>query len=121
MANDDRLRMAKQEMSPEFAALEEVNMPRAIWNDVVVAEASIDQVEVVEGNVYFPAESLKTEYFQPSGTHTTCGWKGEASYYNVVVGGQTNGDAAWYYPAPKEAAKQIAGHIAFWKGVKVEA
>lgn len=93
-------------------------MARAIWNGAVLAES--DRTEVVEGNQYFPPESIKQEYFQDSSTHTTCGWKGVASYYNVVVDGQVNKDAAWYYPTPKDAAKNIAGYIAFWKGVKVE-
>jgi uncharacterized protein (DUF427 family) len=94
-------------------------MPRAVWNGVVVAESPT--TEVVEGNHYFPPDSIKTEYFQPSATHTECGWKGTASYYTLTVNGRTNPDAAWYYPTPKDAAKQIAGYVAFWKGVTVEA
>ncbi len=94
-------------------------MPKAIWNGAVLAES--DRCEVVEGNQYFPADSLNMEYFQPSNTHTTCGWKGVASYYNIKVNGEINKDAAWYYPEPKDAAKQIKGHIAFWRGVKVQA
>ncbi|MFS8855572.1 DUF427 domain-containing protein [Synechococcus sp. H55.7] len=93
-------------------------MPRAIWNGVVVAET--DRYETVEGNIYFPPESLRREYFQPSPTHTTCPWKGQASYYTLVVNGQENKDAAWYYPDPKPAAANIRGYVAFWKGVKVE-
>lgn len=93
-------------------------MPRAIWNGAVLAES--DRCVVVEGNQYFPADAINSEYFQPSDTHTTCPWKGVASYYNVVVGGKVNKDAAWYYPTPKDAAKQITGHIAFWRGVQVE-
>jgi uncharacterized protein (DUF427 family) len=93
-------------------------MPRAIWNGVVVAET--DRYETVESNIYFPPESLRREYFQPSSTHTTCPWKGEASYYTLVVNGQENKDAAWYYPDPKPAAANIRGYVAFWKGVKVE-
>lgn len=92
---------------------------RAIWNGTVVAE-SADTV-VVEGNHYFPREAIVEEYFTDSGTHTTCPWKGEASYLNVVVDGQTNPDAAWYYPTPKDAAAQIAGRVAFWRGVTVSA
>lgn len=95
-------------------------MPRAIWNDQVVAEAPASRCERVEGNVYFPPDTLRQEFIQPSDTHTVCGWKGTASYYNLVVGGKTNPDAAWYYPDPKDAAKNIRGHVAFWKGVKVE-
>ncbi|MDX2253913.1 MAG: DUF427 domain-containing protein [Pseudanabaenaceae cyanobacterium bins.39] len=92
-------------------------MPKAVWNGAVLAES--DRCEVVEGNQYFPADSLNMEYFQPSNTHTTCGWKGVASYYSVVVNGETNKDAAWYYPEPKDAAKNIKGYVAFWRGVKV--
>lgn len=90
---------------------------KAIWNGTVIAES--DATEVVEGNHYFPAASIKREYFHDSATHSTCPWKGVASYYTVEVGGKANTDAAWYYPSPKDAAKQIAGHIAFWKGVEV--
>jgi uncharacterized protein (DUF427 family) len=94
-------------------------MPKAIWNGAIIAEAADDAVERVEGNVYFPAEAVRTNYLQPSNTHTVCGWKGTASYYHVTVDGQVNSDAAWYYPEPKEAARNITGHIAFWKGVQV--
>ncbi len=94
-------------------------MPKAIWNGAVVAES--DRCEVVEGNQYFPPDAIKTEYFKPSSTHTTCPWKGLASYYTLEVDGKANPDAAWYYPEPKDAAKNIKGYIAFWKGVKVEA
>lgn len=93
-------------------------MPKAIWNGVVLAES--DKCEVVEGNQYFPADAVKREYFQESSTHTTCPWKGLASYYTVVVDGKVNKDAAWYYPEPKDAAKQIKDHVAFWRGVKIE-
>ena len=91
---------------------------KATWNDAVVAES--DKTVVVEGNHYFPSDSVTKEYFQQSSTHTTCPWKGEASYYNLVVNGETNKDAAWYYPEPKAAAAEIKDHVAFWKGVKVE-
>ncbi|MCX7783338.1 MAG: DUF427 domain-containing protein [Meiothermus sp.] len=91
---------------------------KAIWNGQIIAESN-DTV-VVEGNHYFPAESVKPEFLRDSSTHTTCPWKGVASYYSLEVDGQTNKDAAWYYPEPKEAAKQIQGRIAFWRGVKVE-
>jgi uncharacterized protein (DUF427 family) len=90
---------------------------KAIWNGTVLAES--DDTVVVEGNQYFPADSTTTEYFQPSETHTVCGWKGTASYYDVVVDGETNADAAWYYPETKDAAKEIEGYVAFWKGVQV--
>ncbi|HXG87828.1 MAG TPA: DUF427 domain-containing protein [Vicinamibacterales bacterium] len=90
---------------------------RALWLDTVLAES--DDTVVVEGNHYFPADSLRREHFKTSQTHTTCGWKGVASYYDVVVGGQTNSAAAWFYPTPKDEAKNIAGRVAFWKGVTV--
>ncbi|MBD0336224.1 MAG: DUF427 domain-containing protein [Cyanobacteria bacterium Co-bin13] len=94
-------------------------MPKAIWKGAVIAES--DQCEVVEGNQYFPPDAIKQEYFQPSDTHTGCPWKGTASYYSVVVDGEVNKDAAWYYPEPKPAASNIKGYVAFWRGVKVEA
>ena len=90
---------------------------KAVWHDTVLAES--DDTVVVEGNHYFPPEAINREYFKASDTHTTCPWKGEASYYNLVVEDQTNKDAAWYYPEPKEAAGQIKDYIAFWKGVQV--
>lgn len=93
-------------------------MPTAIWNGAVLAQS--DRTEVVEGNHYFPADSIDKEYFRPSTTHTTCPWKGQASYYTIVVEGKENQDAAWYYPETKEKANNIKGYIAFWKGVKVE-
>jgi uncharacterized protein (DUF427 family) len=97
---------------------QEKKMPKASWNNAVLAESA--SFETVEGNTYFPAETIRMEYFRPSDTHTVCGWKGTASYYDVVVDGQVNKDAAWYYPDPKPAAKNIKGHIAFWRGVKVQ-
>ena len=93
-------------------------MARAIWNDQVLAES--DTFETIEGNVYFPPESLKREFFEESDHLTTCPWKGVASYYDIVVDGQLNSQAAWYYPDPYEAARQIKDHVAFWKGVRVE-
>lgn len=93
-------------------------MKKAIWNGIVIAES--DATVNVEGNAYFPAESIKDEYFQDSQTHTVCHWKGEASYYNVVVDGKENSDAAWYYPEVTELAKGIKGHVAFWKGITIE-
>jgi uncharacterized protein (DUF427 family) len=92
---------------------------KATWNGAVLAES--DQTIVVEGNHYFPAESIRREYFAESDKHTTCPWKGVASYYDVVVDGKINAGAAWYYPAPKDAARQITGYVAFWRGVKVAA
>jgi uncharacterized protein (DUF427 family) len=90
---------------------------RATWKDAVLAES--EDTVVIEGNHYFPAESLNRQYFRASSTHSLCPWKGEASYYDVVVEGEVNKDAAWYYPEPKEAAKEIKGRVAFWKGVRV--
>ena len=90
---------------------------KAVWNGVTLAES--DDTIVVEGNHYFPPQSIHTEYFADSGTHTTCCWKGEASYYHVVVEGKQNHDAAWFYPTPKDAASQIKDYVAFWKGVEV--
>jgi uncharacterized protein (DUF427 family) len=91
---------------------------KAVWNGAILAES--DDTIVVEGNHYFPAESLNKEFFQATQTHTTCPWKGQASYYDVVVNGEINKDAAWYYPETKEAAANIKNYVAFWKGVKVE-
>jgi uncharacterized protein (DUF427 family) len=92
-------------------------MMKAIWNGAVLAES--DQTIVVEGNHYFPPDAIRSEYFKNSGTHTTCPWKGVASYHSIVVDGKTNPNAAWYYPAPKDPAKQIADYVAFWRGVQV--
>jgi uncharacterized protein (DUF427 family) len=93
-------------------------MPRAVWNNAVLAES--DRTEVVEGNHYFPPDAVNRAYLRPSQTHTVCSWKGTASYYDIEVEGRVNRDAAWYYPEPSPAAKNIAGHVAFWKGVQVE-
>jgi uncharacterized protein (DUF427 family) len=90
---------------------------KAIWNSAVLAES--DDTVVVEGNHYFPADAINREYFRDSETHTVCHWKGTASYYDVVVDGAVNKDAAWFYPTPEEAAKEIAGRVAFWKGVQI--
>jgi uncharacterized protein (DUF427 family) len=90
---------------------------KAIWNNEVVAES--DKTIQVEGNHYFPADSIKKELFKASDTHTICPWKGTASYYTIVVDGTENKDAAWYYPDVKPAAKQIGNYVAFWKGVQV--
>jgi uncharacterized protein (DUF427 family) len=91
---------------------------RATWNGTVLAES--DDTVVVEGNHYFPPDSLHTELFRDSAKKSVCPWKGEASYYSVTVDGEENADAAWYYPSPKAAAAEIAGHVAFWRGVVVE-
>jgi uncharacterized protein (DUF427 family) len=93
-------------------------MAKAMWEGAVLAESSAT-VEV-EGNQYFPPEAIHREYFKPSEAHTVCPWKGTASYYDVEVNGKRNAGAAWFYPEPKDAAKQIKGYVAFWKGVKVE-
>ena len=90
---------------------------QATWNGAVLAES--DETIVIEGNHYFPPESLKAEFFEDSDTHSVCPWKGTASYRTVVVDGERNADAAWYYPTPKDAAAEIAGYYAFWKGVQI--
>lgn len=93
-------------------------MAKAIWNGTVIAES--DKTEAVEGNHYFPADSIKSEYFAPNDTTTVCGWKGTANYYDLVVNGETNSGAAWFYADPKPEAANIKDHVAFWKGVIVE-
>ena len=90
---------------------------KAIWNGTVVAES--DATRVVEGNHYFPPDSVKGEYFKDSSTTSTCPWKGEATYYSLEVDGEKNEDAAWYYRTPKDAAAEIKGYVAFWRGVEV--
>lgn len=92
-------------------------MKRAEWNGSVLAMS--DDIVEVEGNAYFPVDAVQPNVLRPSDTHTVCPWKGTASYCDVVVGGEVNKDAAWYYPTPKEAAGQLAGRIAFWRGVVV--
>jgi uncharacterized protein (DUF427 family) len=92
-------------------------MAKAVWQGAVLAES--DVYEVVEGNIYFPLNTINMEYFSNSDTRTICPWKGEASYYNVEVNGEVNEDAAWYYPQTKDAAKNIEGKVAFWRGVEV--
>jgi uncharacterized protein (DUF427 family) len=92
-------------------------MAKAVWQGATLAES--DGGRAVEDNYYFPPQSVNRQYVQPSAIHTTCPWKGDASYYDVVVNEQRNTDAAWYYPSPKEAAKSIAGYVAFWKGIEV--
>jgi uncharacterized protein (DUF427 family) len=90
---------------------------QALWNGTVIA--SSEDIETVEGNAYFPAEALVADCFRPSSHTSVCGWKGTAHYFDVVVNGEVNANAAWYYPEPKDAAKQIKGRVAFWKGVQV--
>ncbi len=91
---------------------------KAKWRGAILAES--DDTVVVEGNHYFAPDSINKEHFRESATHTTCPWKGEASYHDVVVNGEVNKDAAWYYPEPKQAANDIKGRVAFWRGVTVE-
>jgi uncharacterized protein (DUF427 family) len=91
---------------------------KAIWNGAVLAES--EKTIVVEGNHYFPPDAINKDHFQPSETHTVCPWKGTASYFHVVAGGEVNKDAAWYYPETKDAARNIENYVAFWKGVVVE-
>ena len=92
-------------------------MTRAIWNDEILAES--DETVFLEGNHYFPPESVRREFLQPSEHQTWCGWKGQASYFDVIVKGQTNHGAAWYYPKPYAAATRIQNRVAFWRGVRV--
>ncbi len=94
-------------------------MAKATWNGAVIAES--DSTVMVEGNHYFPIESVNGDLLEPSTKHTSCPWKGEASYYSLNVDGKVNADAAWFYPTPKDAAKEIKDHVAFWRGVTVEA
>lgn len=91
-----------------------------MWKGATIADAPSDQIKMVEGNVYFPPDAVHGEFLRPSSTHTTCPWKGVASYYDVVVEDEVNRDAAWYYPEAKDRAKQIEGYVAFWRGVHVE-
>ena len=91
---------------------------KATWNGATLAQS--DDTIVVEGNHYFPSHSINRAYFTQSDTHTTCPWKGEASYYHISINGELNKDAAWYYPNPKEAAANIKDRVAFWKGVVIE-
>jgi len=90
---------------------------KAIWNNQVIAES--DDTVVIEGNHYFPSDSIKKEFFMDSETHTVCNWKGTANYYTLQVNGEKNEDAAWYYPEVSELAKSIEGKVAFWKGVEI--
>ena len=93
-------------------------MATARWNGTIIAQSA--ETIVVEGNHYFPPDAVRRELLRESATHTTCAWKGVASYYDVVVDGRVNGDAAWYYPAPSDAVRQIRGRIAFWRGVEID-
>jgi uncharacterized protein (DUF427 family) len=92
-------------------------MAKAMWNGQLLAES--ETFETVEGNIYFPEETVKREFLRPSSTTSTCPWKGQARYYTLLVDGQENPDAAWYYPDPKPAARNVKHHIAFWRGVEI--
>ncbi len=92
---------------------------KAVWNNQIIAES--DKTIIVEGNHYFPYNSIKPDFFQDSDTHTTCSWKGVANYKTIIVDDKINKDAAWFYPEPKAEAAEIKNYIAFWKGVKIEA
>lgn len=113
-----RERGAAQNLAPTDGPSHLLVMAKAIWENTVIAES--DKTIEIEGNQYFPADGVKKEYFAPSAKHSECPWKGTASYYDVKVNGKTNADAAWFYPEPKEKAKQIQNYVAFWKGVRVE-
>lgn len=93
-------------------------MAKALWNETVIAQS--EATIVVEGNHYFPPDSVKRDYLRESDTHTRCSWKGTASYYSIEVAGKRNKDAAWFYPDPKEDAAQIRNYVAFWRGVQIE-
>ena len=93
-------------------------MAKAIWNGQLLAES--EAIETIEGNTYFPEEAVKRQFLRPSSTTSSCPWKGQARYYTLLVDGQENPDAAWYYPDPKPAARKIKGYVAFWRGVEVE-
>jgi uncharacterized protein (DUF427 family) len=93
-------------------------MAKAIWEATVLADS--DKTIEVEGNQYFPADTMRSDFFKPSSTHTECPWKGTASYYDVEVNGKLNHDAAWYYPEPKPAAREIKNYVAFWRGVTIQ-
>jgi len=95
-------------------------MPKAIWNNQIIAEAAATEIHRVEGNIYFPFSAVKSEFLRSSDTHSSCMWKGVASYYDVVVDGQLNKDAAWYYPDTSKMAARIKNYVAFWHGVQVE-
>jgi uncharacterized protein (DUF427 family) len=102
---------------PRASGTVEPDMATATWNGTVIAES--DDIVTVEGNAYFPRESVRDDVLRPSETHSICPWKGTASYFSLEVDGQVNRDAAWYYPEPKSAATQVTGRVAFWKGVEV--
>lgn len=108
---------AGSSISPARETVYHGGMPKAVWNDTVIADS--DQTVVVEGNHYFPLASVRRGHLTESQTHTTCHWKGVASYYDVVVDGKVSRDGAWYYPDPSKAAANIKDHVAFWHGVKV--
>ena len=90
---------------------------KAIWNNEILADS--DRTIEIEGNQYFPPDSINPEFFKPSAATTICGWKGTANYYDIVAGGATNKDAAWFYPQAKDEAKEIENYVAFWKGIEI--
>ena len=92
-------------------------MAKAVWKNTVLAES--DTFETVEGNIYFPADAIRREFFKESAHQSSCPWKGVANYYSITIDGEENTDAAWYYVSPKKAAAEIAGRVAFWRGVQV--
>ena len=94
-------------------------MPTAVWNNIVIAEAAMSDIVIVEGNLYFPRVSVKPAHIRESAHQSVCSWKGTARYFDVIAGDTVNANAAWYYAAPKDAAKEITGRVAFWKGVTV--
>lgn len=111
------IRIVRDGVSRDTGTGDDRGMTTATWNGTVIAES--DDIVTVEGNAYFPRASVREDVLRPSSTHTTCPWKGQASYYTLEVDGRTNPDAAWYYPEPKEAAREITGRVAFWRGVEV--
>jgi len=115
--NNALILFIKDKVAPAVSISYTEYIMKAIWNGHVIAESN-DTI-VVEGNHYFPADSIKKEFFAPSETHTVCGWKGTASYYDIVAGCETNKDAAWFYPDAKAEAKNIETRVAFWKGVEI--
>ena len=115
----DRICMRLAAFAGRSSASRKENVAKAYWSGKLIAES--DACVVVEGNQYFPADAVKTEFLRPSSHTTVCPWKGTAHYYHVEVDGMRNENAAWYYPEPSDAAKQIRGRIAFWRGVRVEA
>jgi len=116
MITADRKKYVGHKLDTEIFKVKHIHM-KAVWNNTIIAESN--NTIIVEGNHYFPPESVKKEHLEPSDYHTTCPWKGKANYSHVVVGGKMNENAAWYYPEPKEAARNITGYLAFWNEVQI--